>query len=100
MIPNEEKRYFSRLPTDCKLAFKPAGADRPLGGSCINLSGSGILFKSGSPIEPGKAIEVRIRPTYPVTPPLTAFVEVVRCTAGTDESFEIAGAIRGIKDDE
>lgn len=100
MIPNEEKRYFSRMRTDCKLAYKPVGGTSPVGGSCINLSGSGILFRSSTPVEPGKAIEVHIRPTYRITPPLTAFVEVIRCTAGGDQEYEIAGAIRGIKDDE
>lgn len=100
MIPSEDKRYFSRMPTDCKLAFKPVGSASPLGGACINLSGSGILFKSSLPVEPGKAIEVQIRPTYKVTPPLTAFVEVVRCLPTEDSAYEIAGAIKGIKDDE
>ncbi len=99
MIPNEDKRYFPRMRTDCKLAFKPVGTTTPQGGSCINLSGSGILFKSTSPVEPGKAIEVHIRPNYKITPPLTAFVEVVRCSPVGDNSFHIAGAIKGIKDE-
>jgi hypothetical protein len=99
MIPSEDKRYFSRMHTDCKLAYKPVGTSIPLGGSCVNLSGSGILFRSASPVEPGKAIEVHIRPTYKVTPPLTAFVEVVRCSPISEGAFEIAGAIKGIKDE-
>jgi len=100
MIPSEDKRYFSRMPTNCKLAYKPVGANSPLAGSCINLSGSGILFRSSWPMDPGKAIEVQIRPSYKITPPLTAFVEVVRCSATADSGYEIAGAIKGIRDDE
>jgi hypothetical protein len=99
MIPSDDKRYFSRMTTDCKLAFKPVGSEQTLPGSCINLSGSGILFKTSTPVEEGKAIEVQIRPTYKITPPFTAFVEVVRCSPLTDNEYEIAGAIKGIKDE-
>jgi hypothetical protein len=99
MIPYEEKRDFIRIKTECRLAYKPVDAATPKSGSCINLSGSGILFTTADPVAPGKAMEVHIRPNYKITPPLTAFVEVVRCDPTDLGQYAIAGAIKGIKGD-
>ncbi|GAB6068732.1 hypothetical protein JCM13664_20530 [Methylothermus subterraneus] len=64
--------------------------------TCQNLSGGGISFVSPRPIEIGKALEIKIAPANPITPPLEAFVEVLRVEE-RDGEYEVAAAIKGIK---
>lgn len=93
----DEKRGFSRMAADCKMSFRLAGDETLSNGVCINLSGSGILFQAEEPLALGKAAEVRLLPEHRITPPLAAFIEVVRCERGPNGHYRIAGAIKGIK---
>lgn len=93
----DEKRDFVRVPAECKLSYRLAGSDACTDGACVNISGSGILFRGISPLEPGKAAEIRLIPDNRITPPLTAYIEVVRCHRGEDGRYDIGGAIKGIK---
>jgi hypothetical protein len=43
------------------------------------------------------ALEVSIVPKSNITPPMTAFIEVVRSTKRDDSQFEIAAVIKTIK---
>jgi len=42
-------------------------------------------------------MEVNVVPKNSVTPPMTAFIEVVRSTQLEDNSFEIAATIKSLK---
>ncbi len=98
MIEFEEKRPFSRINANCRMTFKHADAEAMHDGLCINISGSGILFQADNPVEPGKAIEIHTLPNNAATPPLTAFIEVVRCTEVNNRGhYHIAGTVKGIK---
>jgi hypothetical protein len=97
MLEHDEKRDFKRMQTGCRMSFKLASADHYRDGICINISGSGILFRTDVPLEPSKAAEVHIAPENRLTPPLTAYVEVIRCDPIDHGRYEIAGAIKGIK---
>jgi hypothetical protein len=93
----DEKRDFVRVPAECKLSYRLAGSDVYTDGACVNISGSGILLRGTSPLEPGKAAEVRLIPDNRITPLLTAYIEVVRCHRIEDGQYDIGGAIKGIK---
>ncbi len=79
------------------MIFKFVDSDRQHIGTCVNLSGAGIFFKSETQITQGKAIEITIQPENNITPPLNAFVEILRVSEDKSGVYEIAGSIKGIK---
>ncbi|HUL13235.1 MAG TPA: PilZ domain-containing protein [Methylococcaceae bacterium] len=97
MIEAQEKRSFGRMNANCRMSFRRAVSGMVHEGWCINISGAGILFQANLPVEPGRAVEIHTMPNDKITPPLTAFIEVVRCTRTDAEHYWIAGAIKGIK---
>jgi hypothetical protein len=97
MLDYDEKRDFIRMQAECQMSYRLAGEENYTEGSCLNISGSGILFKGPLALEAGRAAEIHLVPDNRITPPLTAYIEVVRCVLGDDGQHEIAGAIKGIK---
>jgi hypothetical protein len=97
MLEYDEKRRFARMEADCKISYRLAGDESYHDGGCVNISGAGILFRGDFPLEVGKAAELRIDPENGITPPLIAYIEVVRCEADANGSYRIAGSIKGIK---
>lgn len=97
MLDYDEKRDFIRMQAECKMSYRLAGEETYTEGNCLNISGSGILFKGPLALEPGRAAEIHLVPDNRITPPLTAYIEVVRCAPADDGEYDIAGAIKGIK---
>lgn len=97
MLEHAEKRSLVRHNAECNLIYKFPESDVEYAATCINMSGTGILFKSSEDIEPGCALEIRIMPENYICPSITAFIEVTRSNPTEDEQYEIAGAIRCIK---
>ncbi|HYE34801.1 PilZ domain-containing protein [Methylocaldum sp.] len=97
MLEFDEKRDFIRMQAHCKMSFRLADGDAVYEGACVNISGSGILFETDTTVDAGKAVEVRLVPDNKITPPLTAYIEVIRCTETEAGRYRIAGAIKGIK---
>ncbi|MCX8048308.1 MAG: PilZ domain-containing protein [Methylohalobius sp.] len=97
MLENDaERRRFIRMQTGCKMTYRFPQSAEVFEATCQNLSGAGLLFTTSHPVEPGKALEIRIAPVNPVTPPLEAFVEVLR-VGERDGEYEVAAVIKGIK---
>ncbi|MGX2030969.1 MULTISPECIES: PilZ domain-containing protein [Methylocaldum] len=97
MLEYDEKRDFIRMQADCKMTFRLADSDIVHEGVCVNISGSGILFEADIPLDVGKAVEVCLVPQNKITPPLTAYIETIRCAESEAGGYRIAGAIKGIK---
>ncbi|MGX2040542.1 PilZ domain-containing protein [Methylocaldum sp. MU1018] len=97
MLEYDEKRDFIRMQADCKMTFRLADTDVVYEGTCLNISGSGILFEAGVPVDLGKAVEIRLVPHNKITPSLTAYIEVIRCMETEPGRHRIAGEIKGIK---
>ena len=97
MLEHAEKRSLVRHNAECNLIYKFPESDIEYAATCINMSGTGILFKSSDDIELGRALEIRIMPENYICPSITVFIEVTRSDAVQDEQFEIAGAIKCIK---
>ncbi|MFW5444187.1 MAG: PilZ domain-containing protein [Methylococcaceae bacterium] len=93
----DEKRDYIRMDVDCEVTYKHADSDTVKTGHCTSLSGAGISFISEMAYETGIAMEVNVLPKNSVTPPMTAFIEVVRCIPKDDNSFEIAASIKSLK---
>ncbi len=97
MLEYDEKRNYIRMEVDCDITYKPADSDEIQTGRCTSISGAGLAFVSEIPIHPGAALEVCVIPKNAVTPPMTAYVEVVRCTAREHDGYDIAATIESIK---
>lgn len=96
MVKHEERRRFIRMQTQCKMTFRFPQSDEEFFATCQNLSGAGVMFTTARPVEPGRALEIRIEPANAVTPPLEAFVEVLRVEE-KDGEYAVAAEIKGIK---
>ncbi len=97
MMDHKERRRFMRMETECKMTYRLPQSDEVYSGVCHNLSGAGLLFSTDRPLEPGKALEINICPASNVTPPLEAFVEVLRVEEKTQGNYEVAAEIKAIK---
>lgn len=97
MLTHDEKRDYIRMDVDCDISYKLANSSETQTGRCTSLSGAGVSFISDQIFEPGLAMEVSITPQSSITPPMTAFIEVVRTSKREDGQYEIAAAIKSIK---
>lgn len=93
----DEKRKFPRTLADGPVRYRLSGNDAYCEGCCMNISGSGILFRGDLPLAVGKAAVLNLFPGNNIIPPLTAYIEVVRCEQIGNGEYHIAGAIQGIK---
>lgn len=97
MLTHDEKRNYIRMNVDCDISYRPADSQQIKMGKCITLSGAGVSFVTDTPFEVGVAMEISITPKSTITPPMTAYIEVVRCEKLDDDQFEIAATIQSIK---
>lgn len=97
MLEYDEKRDYIRMDVDCKINYKLIDSNDIKNGRCLSLSGSGVSFIADTSYDVGLAMEVNVLPENPVTPPMTAFIEVVRSIPQEDGAFEIAGIIKSLK---
>ena len=97
MLEHDEKRDFARMDVDCKITYKLIDSATVKDGRCMSLSGSGVSFVADESFDVGLAMEMNVLPVNPSTPPMTAFIEVVRSIKQGDGSFEIAGMIKSLK---
>ncbi len=97
MLTNDEKRDYIRMDVDCEITYKLANTDDIKTGRCTTLSGAGVSFIADQAFEPGLAMEISIIPQNALTPPMTAFIEVVRNSKRDGNQYEIAASIKSIK---
>ncbi|TPQ29561.1 PilZ domain-containing protein [Methylomonas sp. EFPC3] len=97
MLTHDEKRDYIRMDVDCDITYRLADSDQVSTGRCTTLSGAGVSFIAARPFDIGLALEVSILPKTPITPPMTAFIEVVRSVKQNDGNYEIAASIKSIK---
>lgn len=93
----DEKRDYIRMDIDCDITYRLADSDVVYQGRGNSISGAGVSFISEHNIEPGQAVEINILPAKSLTPPMNAFIEVVRNTPLPDGTYEIAATIKSIK---
>ena len=98
----DEKRDFIRIDIDCEFVFKKVDSDEEeLTGQVSNLSGRGMMFICETELEKGCTLEVNIKPSNILTPPLHANVKVVRVIKQRHaDGFEIGAVIREIYDED
>ncbi len=97
MLEYDEKRDYIRMDVDCDITYKMADSDIVKTGHCTSLSGAGVSFITECSYDTGLAMEINVLPKNSVTPPMTAFIEVVRSSPQDNGSFEIAATIKSLK---
>lgn len=97
MLDYDEKRNYIRMEIDCDVTYRLANSNELHHGHCSSISGAGVSFSAKQAIEAGKALEINVLPKNSITPPMTAFIEVVRSTQNEDGTFEVAASIKSIK---
>ena len=97
----DEKRDFIRIDVDCEILFRNADSgDEQETGHVSNLSGRGMMFISDREIKKNSILEINIKPSNVLTPPLHANVKVVRVVKQRHEDgYEIGAVIKDIYDD-
>lgn len=99
MLGYDEKRNYIRMEIDCDVTYRLADSDELHHGHCSSISGAGVSFIANRFFDPGKAMEINVIPQNSLTPPMTAFIEVIRSTQQDDGSYEVAATIKSIKGD-
>jgi len=99
MLGYDEKRNYIRMEVDCGVTYRLVDSDELHHGYCSSISGAGVSFIADRFIDPGKAMEINIIPQNSLTPPMTAFIEVIRSTEQDDGRYEVAATIKSIKGD-
>jgi hypothetical protein len=97
MLTHDEKRDYIRMDVDCDITYRPADASEAKTGRCTTLSGAGLSFVADQSFNIGLAMEVSIIPKTSITPPMTAYIEVVRSVKRDDDNYDIAATIKSIK---
>lgn len=97
MLTHDERRDYIRMDVDCEITYKLADSNEIKTGRCLTLSGAGVSFLADRPFDPGLAMEVSICPKNNITPPMIAYIEVVRSSRRDHDAHEIAAVIKGIK---
>ncbi len=90
--PYTEKRAYVRMQMDCPMDYAPPGAP-PRKARCVNLSVGGVLFETDERLDLGQHLDIQVQPSIPISPPLSAVVEVVRVEEAPRGAFRIAGMI-------
>ncbi|MEJ1471294.1 MAG: PilZ domain-containing protein [Candidatus Sedimenticola sp. (ex Thyasira tokunagai)] len=92
MLESSDKRDFHRMTVNCSARFRVVGDEKVTTAQVRDLSGSGMLLLSDSPVEAGVQLHVAILPEKEITPPLYAVVQVIRCDPleGDEGAFALA----------
>ncbi|MBT3813629.1 MAG: PilZ domain-containing protein [Gammaproteobacteria bacterium] len=98
MLNQAEPRQFELMTMSCAISYKFPDAEEYYDGECLNVSGSGILFRGKHKLENGMALELAIVAKNKLIPPLRAYVEVLRSKEIDPEQYEVATEIKGIRE--
>ncbi len=98
MLNKADSKQNNRSDGSDEISYKFPGAEKSYSGVCLNLSGSGILFRAEQFIESGRALEITIDRKTALTASMIAYVEVIRSNESAEGLFEVATEIKGIKE--
>jgi hypothetical protein len=99
MFDYAEKRDFMRMTMDCPGRYRVPGADRPHSALVRNLSGNGVLLVVDEPVATDMELSLEIMPGKTITPPLAAYVKVLRCEPSEGGRYSVACTVQRILDE-
>jgi hypothetical protein len=99
MFEYSEKRDFLRMNVDCPGRYRAPGADQVRPAVVRNLSATGVLLVTDEPVDTDAELALEITPGKTITPPLAAYVKVLRCDTGEDGRYALACSMVRILDE-
>ena len=90
MISEDNRRDHHRMAIASPAEYRLASATAFIPCTVKNLSATGMLLITKENIKEGEQVEVHITPDNPITPPLKATLEAIRCDAGDEGMQETA----------
>ena len=91
-----EKRDFIRMFIEAPIEYCIKGSNDWKKGVGKDLSASGMAFTVDDPVNEGDLIEIKLKPSTDVTPPLEATVKVIRSIANDSGSYDLSTIIEEI----
>ncbi len=99
MIDYSEKRDFLRMNMECPARFRVDGEAELQTAVVKDLSGGGLSLMSPTSVAAESRLAVEVMPGKSITPPLSAWVKVIRCDKADDEGYLLACAIERVLDE-
>jgi len=90
MLDYSEKRDFLRMQMECPASFRVEGAQELRTAVAQNLSATGVLLVTDQPVDDGVQLALEVMPGKSITPPLSAYVRVLRCSPTEDGDYSVA----------
>ncbi len=90
MFEYSEKRDFLRMTVECPGRYRVPGAAQPQAALVRNLSATGVSLVVDEPVAPELELGLEIMPGKSITPPLAAYVKVLRCDPSEDGRYTLA----------
>lgn len=99
MFEYSEKRDFMRMSMDCPARYRIEGTQE-LGSAVVkDLSGGGVSLVTEQPLAADDRIALEVMPGKSITPPLSAWVRVIRCEQNGDGNYSVACKLEQILDE-
>ena len=95
MIDYSEKRDFLRMEIECLAHYRLEGAPQAARAIVKNLSGNGVLLLTEQPLAVASRLALEVLPGKVITPPLAAYVQVLRCDPDEDGNFTLPAPSNG-----
>lgn len=89
---HEEKRQFQRMQLSSQLQFRRAGSTALFKAETLDLSATGVRFRTSEPLNSGDNLQIVINSQHPQIAPLVAEGRVIRSDASAEplEQYEIS----------
>jgi hypothetical protein len=93
MFEYSEKRDFLRMTVECPGRYRSPGADQTQAALVRNLSATGVSLVVDQAVAPEVELALEIMPGKNITPPLAAYVKVLRCDPAEDGRYTLACSV-------
>ncbi len=93
MIDYSEKRDFIRMTMDSPARYRVEGAQDLQHAVVKDLSGGGVSLLTERPVAAESRVALTVIPGKSITPPLSAWIRVIRCDQAADGYYTLACSI-------
>jgi len=98
MAEQSDFKKMIQVDESAEISYRYPDGGQPLIGICLNISGTGILFRAEQSIERGKALEIVSVGQNALTPSYIAYVEVIQSNELRSGLYEVTTEIKGIRE--
>jgi hypothetical protein len=88
-----EKRDFHRMRLNTDIEIRFDDSNETISAHCINLSGTGLMFRTKEPLKEGSICYTQIKSGSETTADLDAKLKIIRCASNGPQGFLIGAEI-------